>query len=437
MRCLALALFLSALAGCGDHDGRAIRDGGNGSLPGDAAPTPPPDAPLPDAPPPDARPRPVASCERRPGTNVVVRRFATIEQSGGALLVTSPPYDPRLFVVNHDGQIRIVEDEVLLPAPFLDVSDRIALANEQGLLGLVFHPDYETNRTFYIYYASADANVVERWTTRADDPSTGDPESAEIVLTIPDRFPNHNGGMMAFGPDGYLYIGTGDGGGRSDPDENAEDRMSLLGKMLRIDVDHPDRGRLYGIPSDNPFAAGGGAPEVYMLGLRNPWRWSFDDNGDLYIGDVGFSTYEELDIVPAGTGAGLDFGWDRIEGNGHCNEPATGCDPTGTTLPVHEWTHENTGEGVAFCAIIGGAVYRGDCYPDLVGTYLFTDFCNDAVWGLRAEGGVITQEPARLPNTRGNGFVSLHAGSTGELYLTTSVGGLFHIEVGPEEAPPP
>jgi glucose/arabinose dehydrogenase len=209
--------------------------------------------------------------------------------------------------------------------------------------------------------------------------------------------------------------------------------MSLLGKILRIDVDHPSDDRPYGIPADNPFAAGGGAPEVYMLGLRNPWRWSFDDNGDMYIADVGFETYEELDIVPAGTGAGRDFGWDRIEGNGHCNEPATGCSTRGTTLPVYEWTHDGDG----FCAIIGGAVYRGACYPDLVGTYLFTDFCSDFVWALRAEDGAITQAPSPMPDTMRNGLVSLHASATGELYLTSNAGALFHIEVGDSPADPP
>ena len=274
--------------------------------------------------------------------------------------------------------------------------------------------------------------MIERLTTRPDDPYTADPDSARIVLSIPDRFPDHNGGMIEFGPDGYLYAGTGDGGGRVDPDENAEDRSSLHGKILRLDVDRPDGGRLYGIPPDNPFAAGGGAPEAYMLGLRNPWRWSFDEGGDMYIGDVGFESYEELDIVPAGTGAGLDFGWDRIEGDGHCNEPATGCDPSGTTPPVYEWAR---GGPDGFCAIVGGAVYRGACYPDLVGTYLFTDFCGDVVWTLRAEGGVITRAPAPALAARQNGPVSLHASATGELYLTTSGGGIFHVEVAPPDRP--
>jgi glucose/arabinose dehydrogenase len=425
MRWAMMALLLVA---CGDDDGNGDGARADASSTGDAT-APAPDAPPPDAPAPDARPRPAADCEVRSGTNVVLRRVATIDGEGGALLVTSPPYDTRLFVVTHDGRIFIVEDEIVREKPFLDVSDLIALGNEQGLLGLAFHPDYEQNRAFYIYYASERQNVVARYTTRADDPYTADPESGEIVLAIPDRFPGHNGGMVEFGPDGYLYIGTGDGGGRSDPDDNAENQMALHGKILRIDVDNPARGKLYGIPADNPFAAGGGAPEVYMFGLRNPWRWSFDDNGDMYIADVGYLRFEELNIVTAGTGAGLDFGWDVVEGNGHCNEPATGCATEGTTLPVYEWDHE----GDQFCAVIGGAVYRGACYPDLVGTYVFTDFCNRRTWTLRAEGGAITQEPAPMPDTLMAGQVSVHPSATGELYLTTSTGALFHIEVGPPE----
>jgi hypothetical protein len=419
----AITAFLLLAACAGDDDGGAAGDAGDAS-PADGQVA---DAGPADAPPADARPRPEADCEPASGTNVVLRRFATIQGGGGALLVTSPPYDPRLFVVNRGGQIRIVEDEVVLETPFLDVSDLIALANEQGLLGLAFHPAYEQNRSFFIFYTSATENVLARYTTLADDPYVADPDSAEILLAIPDRLPDHNGGMIEFGPDGFLYIGTGDGGGRSDPDDNAEDPTALLGKILRIDVDHPEAGRPYGIPADNPFAGGGGAPEVYMMGLRNPWRWSFDDNGDMYIGDVGFQTYEELNIVAAGTGAGLDFGWDEIEGNGHCNEPATGCSARGTELPDHEWTHAGDG----FCAIIGGAVYRGACYPDLVGTYLMTDFCADVIWSLRAEDGIIVEAPAPMPDTRSNGLVSLHASATGELYATSSVGGLFHVEVGP------
>jgi glucose/arabinose dehydrogenase len=427
VRSLALALLV-AFAACSDSRKRSGGDDGTGEPPvDDAAPEPP----VADGPPPDARPRPPASCEVTSGTNVVLRRFATIT-NGGALLVTSPPYDPRLFVVGHDGEIHIIEDEVPRPEVFLDVSSLIAFGNEQGLLGLAFHPAYESNRTFFIFYASATANVLARYTTRADDPYLADPDSAEILLSIPDRFENHNGGMIEFGPDGLLYVATGDGGGRGDPDDNAENPSSLLGKILRIDVDERSEERPYGIPADNPFARGGGAPEVYMLGLRNPWRWSFDDNGDMYIGDVGWEDWEELNIVPAGTGAGLNFGWDHVEGLGHCADPLTGCDATGTTPPVYEWNHDKDG----FCAIVGGAVYRGSCYPDLVGTYLFTDFCADLVWTLRAENGVITQAPAPMPDTQRNGFVSIHASATGELYLTHNAGGIFHIEVGPPGTPP-
>jgi glucose/arabinose dehydrogenase len=380
---------------------------------------------------PDAKVRPVAQCDHRSGTNLSLSLVVPEPDPRDAmLLLTSPPYDPRQFIVYREGLIKVRVDGTVLPDPFLDTTDITAgLAHEQGLLGLVFHPDYATNRTFYIYYANNTEDAVVRYQTGAADPNVADVTTATTILSIPDRFINHNGGMMLFGSDGYLYIGTGDGGGSSDPDNNAENPADLRGKMLRIDVDHPaPDGTPYSIPPDNPFALGGGAPEVYMYGLRNPWRWSFDTNGDMYIADVGQSKYEELDIITPGTGAGLNLGWDPVEGM-HCHEPTNGCAIADTTLPVYEWDHGTTG----LCAIIGGAVYRGDCYPDLVGTYVFTDYCKGVVFTLRAENGVVTSPPVEHPATTYTigPYTSLYQDATGELFLGDNHGDVFHIEAGP------
>jgi glucose/arabinose dehydrogenase len=257
MRRLALVCWLGAACG-----------GGGGGGPTDA-PAGVVDAPPPGTP--DARTRPVAACEHRTGTSLTLRQVVPDRAPReAAVLLTSPPFDPRQFIVYRDGLILISEGEVLRPEPFLDVNALVTgFQHEQGLLGLVFHPDYEHNRTFYVFYASTTANVLARYRT-SDDPYVADPASAEIMLSIPDLYENHNGGMMAFGPDGYLYIGTGDGGGSSDPANAAENPDNLLGKILRLDVDHPAGGLLYGIPADNPFVVGGGAPEVYAYGLRNP-----------------------------------------------------------------------------------------------------------------------------------------------------------------------
>ena len=283
----------------------------------------------------------------------------------------------RLFVVEQGGRIRVVRDGKLLERPFLDVTRRLDNSSgERGLLGLAFAPDYRTSGFFFLVRtAPGPAVVVERYRVSAD-PDRADPASVQVVLSMDDPASNHNGGMVAFGPDGYLWLGTGDGGRAADPWDNARDPRSLLGKLLRIDV----RERLYGIPPDNPFAGGGrGRPEVWALGLRNPWRFSFDRaTGELWIGDVGQGAWEEIDVVDPRRGGGMHFGWKTMEGR-HCFDPPRGCDPAGLELPVHEYGHE------LGCSVTGGYVYRGRRIAGLAGAYLFADFCRGTVWSLVRE----------------------------------------------------
>ncbi len=366
------------------------------------------------------------------------------------MLVTAPSGDPRLYVVDKGGRIRIVdENEVLLDDPFIDLESVVNGGGEAGLLGLAFHPQYHVNRTFFVFYTRTQAgvdgfpiaDVVARCKRDAVDPNKAEPSCTEI-LAIRDPASNHNGGMIEFGLDGFLYIGTGDGGPQNDPagsaqalvdgvpDPNMTPRAAtaLLGKILRIDVNAPANGKEYSIPSDNPFAAGGGAPEIFAVGLRNPWRWSFDSaTGDMWIGDVGQGPSneprEEVTFVKAGELNGANFGWRNYEGN-NCRNPP--CDPTGKTFPIDERIRSQT----SYASIIGGQVYRGSCYPDIVGTYFYTDFvAGGLASGKRDADGNYTRQD--LPGSFPAGIASIHAAATGELYATTTGGRIFHIEAGP------
>jgi len=371
------------------------------------------------------------------GSTITYRLVA--QTQGAALLVTSPPHDIRRFVIEQEGRIKILTDTGLSPTPFLDLSDIIACCGERGLLGLAFHPDYATNRTFFVFYTTETANVVARYQANIMNPDIADPTGV-IVLSIADFAGNHNGGMMEFGADGYLYIGTGDGGGAGDPQRTAQNPSALLGKLLRIDVDHKLPGKEYGIPSSNPFADGAaGAPEVYITGLRNPWRWSFDRmTGDLWIGDVGQDEIEELDVVPAGTKTLMNFGWSMYEGDRCFYSP---CDPAGKTMPQYTVPHSDS-----WCSIIGGEVYRGSCYTDLVGKYLFTDYCAHPTVVATGPVTALSFTNANASYIDGSGMhdgtpsapSSLHGDARGELYLTTTEccgtslrGGVWHVEAGP------
>jgi len=365
--------------------------------------------------------------------------------TGSAVLATAPPGDDRLFVVEQRGAIRVYHDEQLAAAPFLDLTAAaggpVITGGELGLLGLAFHPAYATNGQLFVFYTARKlgdpqhlySDVVARYTVSAADPDRADPRGT-IVLAIDDFASTHNGGMLEFGRDGYLYIGTGDGGGQGDPQGNAQNPDALLGKVLRIDVDHPAAGKQYGIPADNPFAAGGGRPEVFMLGVRNPWRWSFDAaTGDLWLGDVGQAQVEELDVLAAGSQRGANLGWNMFEGHGCCQtqtdqclETVTRpCDPAGKTFALDERSHAS-----GWQAIVGGQVYRGACYPDLVGWYLYTDYVHGGLSKARL-GGDGTLEVVDLSGTFPVMPSSIHADGRGELYETTTAGTVHHIEAGP------
>lgn len=325
----------------------------------------------------------------------------------------------RLFVVEKGGAIRIIDDGTVLETPFIDLTDQVLSDGyEQGLLGLAFAPDYAESGLFYVDYIDLDGNTVVSRFSVTDDPNVADAASEQVVLRQEQPFANHNGGMLAFGPDGYLYIGFGDGGSGGDPHGNAQRLDTWLGKILRIDVD-PDavpEGETYAIPGDNPFVDEDGAlPEIWAYGLRNPWRFSFDTGtGDLWIGDVGQGVIEEVDYLPADLEPGQNLGWNITEGTACYLED--GCDRSGFLLPVLEYTHDEGG-----CSITGGYVYRGDQIPGLAGTYLFGDYCSGLLWGggRNADGDWVKSAPIET----GFGISSFGEDSTGNIYLTDLDGG--------------
>jgi glucose/arabinose dehydrogenase len=321
----------------------------------------------------------------------------------------------RLFVVEQPGRIRIVRDGKLAQRPFLDISDRVGCCGERGLLGLAFPPGGGT--AFFVDYTDRDGSTVVSRFQVSDDPDLAEPTSESIVLRIPQPYANHNGGMIAFGPDGDLYIGMGDGGSGGDPHGNGQDLSVRLGKLLRIDV-RASMGEPYVVPSDNPFVGiDGSAPEIWALGLRNPWRFSFDRvTGDLWIGDVGQGAWEEVDRARAadGGGRGANFGWNRMEGS-HCYPSGKTCALPGLALPIAEYGHDQG------CAVTGGYVYRGTAQPALVGVYVYGDYCSGRLWGL-ASGGPDSQKPVLLAET-GRMISSFGQDDTGELYVADLAAG--------------
>jgi glucose/arabinose dehydrogenase len=291
-------------------------------------------------------------------------------------LVNARDGSGRLFIVEQAGLVRILKDGAILPTPFLDLTQKVICCGERGLLGLVFHPKYTENGYFYVDYTenvnSQLYTVIARYSVSASDPNQADNSSEVRLLRIEQPYQNHNGGEVQFGPDGYLYIGMGDGGSAGDPLGNGQSMQTLLGKILRIDVDHTQP---YSIPADNPFANGGGLWEIWVYGLRNPWRFSFDKlTGDLYIGDVGQDAWEEIDFLAAGNPGGSNFGWNYYEGM----YPYRGSPPAGTdfVMPVAEYGHD---EGYS---VSGGYVYRGKDLPAWQGVYLYGDYGSGRVWGL-------------------------------------------------------
>jgi hypothetical protein len=291
--------------------------------------------------------------------------------------------DSRLFLVDQDGRILVYTGGTSpLTTPFLDIRDRVLFDGEQGLLGLAFHPDYASNGFFYVNYTNNSGNiVVARFVASPPSGNVADPDSETLVLGVshPGES-NHNGGQIRFGPDGYLYIATGDGGGGGDPNNNGQSLSSWLGKILRIDI---DSGSPYTIPATNPFPSGP-RPEIWSYGLRNPWRFTFDrQTGDMFIADVGQGDWEEIDFEPANTG-GRNYGWRRMEGT-HCFNPSTNCQTGSLVLPIAEYPH-NLGGTFIGCSVTGGFRYRGSGVAAHVGTYFFADYCTGRIWGATANG---------------------------------------------------
>ena len=317
----------------------------------------------------------------------------------------------RLFVVEQRGTIQILANGQTAPTPFLDIGSLVLSGGEQGLLGLAFHPQYRHNGRFFVDYTRAGdgATVIAEYRVSATNANAADPSSERVLLTIAQPFANHNGGALRFGPDGYLYVGMGDGGSGNDPGGRAQNRSELLGKILRLDV---DRGSPYGIPATNPFADGvSGRPEIWAYGLRNPWRFAFDRaTGDFYIGDVGQDAYEEIDRVPAGTGAGANFGWRVMEGF-HCTSLTgpVGCNSPSLTLPIVEYSH------ALGCSVTGGAVYRGAAVPALAARYVYADYCSGRLWSAgRTAGGAWG---VRDVMTYGGSISTFGEDEQGELYF--------------------
>ncbi len=282
-----------------------------------------------------------------------------------------------LYVAEKPGTVRMLVDSERVEEPFLDITDRVGSSGyEQGLLGIAFPPDYADSRVFYAYYTDVEGTVVLSRFQVADN-DIADPESEQVILEQAQPYPNHNGGQIAFGPDGYLYVALGDGGSGGDPHNNGQSLDTWLGKILRIDVNPQNvpEGEPYLVPEDNPFVDDEEAlSEIYAYGLRNPWRFSFDaQTGDLFIADVGQNAIEEINLLPAGTTEAPNFGWNTMEGSSCFLE--SGCDTTGLTMPIIEYPHA---EGS--CSVTGGEVYYGQNLSGLHGSYIFADFCSGLVW---------------------------------------------------------
>jgi glucose/arabinose dehydrogenase len=344
----------------------------------------------------------------------------------------------RFFILEQAGRIRVWKDGQVLAEPFLDIEDLVQDAgNEEGLLGLAFHPDFSDNGYFYVNYTNdppsgKDRTIVARYSVSGADPDKADPASAHVVLEIEQDFSNHNGGNILFGPDGYLYIGMGDGGSGNDPNERSQDPASLLGKMLRIDVDGTPPAEpndlcglepAYGIPPDNPFAGGSGVcDEIWGLGLRNPWRWSFDRNsGDMFIGDVGQNAIEEIDLEPWPSTGGMNWGWDCFEADTpNPNDPSPLCGAANLyDFPILQYDHS------LGCSVTGGYRFGGHFVAGLGGTYIFGDYCSGRIWfGTQQSGGSWTRS---LWRDTSHSISAFGEDEFGEVYLVDLGGTIYRF----------
>ena len=393
---LALLLMLTACGGGGGGGGAS-----DTTTPTSPAPTP---APSPSPSPLPAPTPPLTSLNSVSLTPVVSGLSSPVDLQAG------DDSSGRLFVAEQAGTIRILQAGALLAKPFLDIRPRVTFSGEMGLLGVAFHPAFAQNQRFYVNYVrrlgtGQIQSVIAEYRVSAADANQADPASERILLTVNQPFSNHKGGGLVFGPERFLYIGLGDGGSEGDPQGNGQNLQTLLGKMLRIDVDHTTGALPYAIPADNPFVAGAGLPEIWAYGLRNPFRFSFDTpTGRLFVGDAGQDLFEEVDLLQKGG----NFGWNVMEGL-HCFKPATGCTTSGLLLPIAEYNHS---EGVA---VIGGYVYRGASIPALVGSYVFGDFGSGTIWRLTQDASGAWQRVRLLSG--GPKISSFGRDSAGELYV--------------------
>lgn len=337
------------------------------------------------------------------------------------MFATAPAGDARLFVVERAGRIVIAQGSSRLPRPFLDISGRVSTTGEGGLLSMAFDPGFAVNGFFYVYFTDLAGDIaIERFRVSAADPDLADPAPLRI-LTIPHRtFSNHKGGLVRFGPDGFLYLATGDGGGGGDPLRNGQNLDSLLGKLLRIDVNNASAARPYAIPPTNPFVGlPNRRPEIWAYGLRNPWRYAFDaQGGHLYIADVGQNRLEEVNVNAAGS-AGLNYGWNITEGSS-CFA-ADPCDKTGITLPVLEYAHDADGG----CSVVGGFVYRGSAFPEIQGRYFYSDLCSGWLRSFVFSGGTAS-DPRQFLASMGT-VISFGEDGQKELYVVTAAGQVLRI----------
>lgn len=351
--------------------------------------------------------------------------------------------DARLFITLQRGRILVWNGAEVLPTPFLDLSTLVVCCGEQGLLSTAFHPNYGANGFFFVNYTDLSGDtVIARYSVSAGDPNVADPSSGRTLLTIDQPFGNHNGGQLQFGPDGQLYVGMGDGGSANDPNCFAQNltpqpgRRDLLGKMLRIDVDqNVGAPPYYGIPAENPFVAAGGPDEAWAIGLRNPWRFSFDRvTGDLFIGDVGQGAREEIDFQPLTARGGQNYGWKIMEGTlctgnrGSCPATVPACFSPEFTDPVLEYSH-----GGGRCSVTGGYVYRGLSIPDLYGTYLYGDYCSGEIFGARSSGGGAFA--SELMTISADNLTTFGEDAAGELYVGTGGGFVYRIDGPAPQAP--
>ena len=356
------------------------------------------------------------------GAPLAIRLQEVASGLDAPIFLTAPPGDSRLFILERPGRIRVLQNGNLLATPFLDIRPLTTTSGERGLLSLAFHPQYASNGYFFIYYTNLAGDIViERRQVSAGNANVADPLSALTILTIPHpTFSNHYGGLLSFGPDGYLTAGTGDGGSAGDPPGNAQNTNVLLGKLLRLDVNASTVAQPYAIPPGNPFATAGGRAEIWAYGLRNPWRYAFDVPAQLlYIADVGQANWEEVDVRPVGQ-AGNNYGWNIMEGL-HCYNSAS-CNQAGLVLPAIEYGHDTAGG----CSITGGYVYRGTALPELAGQYLYSDYCSGWLKSFSYSNGT----PSAVTDwgiTNVGNILSFGQDAQNELYMLSGTGKVYKV----------